>query len=474
MEFLQIIGILRDRWWIVVLGLVIGLGGGAVAYKMTPKVYKASATVVVDVKTPDPVAGIVQGAASSNYMSTQIEIIRSDRVAQRVVHSLKLDQSATLIARWRNEEGGSMAFSLWLAKLLERGLEVLPARDSNVITISFYGQEPDFAKSLAGAFAQAYIEVTVDMKVEPARQYATLFEEQTKDARERLQVAQNRLYEYEHEKGVVSSSDRLELETAKLNELQTSLVSAEAQSVENTSRLAHAGDTSPDVMQSGVVQGLRSEIDRSEAKLAELSSRVGRSNPAFIHAESELSTLREKLAQETRTVSTSVNTSGAVGVGKIAGLRAALNAQREKIFTERRKLQDFNIIKQDVEAAQKFYDALNQRYTQSSLESRANQTNIYLLSPAAKPLEAVAPKLHKMLAAGVAVGLAIGLGLAGLIEVVQRKIRAVSDLTEYLEMDFMGELSREPGDTWRTYLRGWFLRHIRRTPQSPFDATLPL
>lgn len=444
MEFSQITGIIRDRWWIVVIALVLGLGGGAAAYKLTDKQYRATTTVVVDVRTPDPVAGIVQGTPSASYMSTQVEIIRSDRVAQRVVHALKLDQSAPLIARWRDEAGNSMPFALWLAKLLERGLEVIPARDSNVIQISFYGHDPDFAKSTSGAFAQAYIEVTVDMKVEPARQYAALFEEQARDAREKVEEAKTRLHAYEQEKGVVGGSDRLEVETQKFSDIQASLVAAEAQSVDNRSRSANAGDTSPDVMQNSIVQSLRQEVDRAEAKLAEMGMKVGKSNPAYIRAQTELSTLKERLAQETRTVTTSVGTSGQVSASKIAGLKAALEAQRQRIYQLRKTLADFGVLNQEVEAAQKFYDALNQRHTQSTLESRANQTNIYLLSPASKPMEAAYPKLNKLLATGGAVGLALGLGLAGLVELVQRKVRAISELTDGLDLDLLGELSDAP------------------------------
>jgi chain length determinant protein EpsF len=461
MEFLQLTGILRDRWWIVLLGLVLGVAGGAIAYKTTDKIYKATTTVVADVKTPDPVAGIVQGSASSNYMSTLVEIIRSDRVAQRVVHSENLDQSAALIARWRNEEGNTMPFSLWLAKLLERGLEVLPARDSNVLSISFYAIDADFSRKMAQAFAQAFIEVSVDMKVEPARQYAALFDEQTKAARERVEAAKNRLHAYEQEKGVVGGSDRLEIETNRLTQLQSDLIAAEAQGVETRSRSANAGDTSPDVMQNGVVQGLRSEIDRSEAKLAELSSKVGKSNPTYIRAQTELSALKERLAQETRTVTTSVGTTGAVNAGKVAGLKAAIEAQRQLIFKMRQNLGDFGVLNQEVEAVQKFYDAVNQRRTQSTLESSANQTNIYLLSPASKPLEAISPKFNKIMLAGTAVGLALGLGIAGLIEISQRKIRAVSELTDNLGLNFLGEL----GAPARTGLIGRIARRFgRRTP----------
>ena len=66
-----------------------------------PRQYKAVTSVVVDVKSPDPIAGMVLPAmAMPGYMATQVDIINSDRVAQKVVSLLKLDQSPAVQAQW--------------------------------------------------------------------------------------------------------------------------------------------------------------------------------------------------------------------------------------------------------------------------------------------------------------------------------------------------------------------------------------
>ena len=72
--------------------------------------------------------------------------------------------------------------NIWLAELLQKKLEVKPARESNVINIAYTGGDPDFAAAVANAFAQAYLDVNLDLKLAPARQYAAFFEEQTKRA----------------------------------------------------------------------------------------------------------------------------------------------------------------------------------------------------------------------------------------------------------------------------------------------------
>ena len=61
---------------------------------LLPKRYTAEPAVVVDVKSPDPVVGmLLPGLSAPGYMATQVDIINSDRVAQRVVKLLRMDES---------------------------------------------------------------------------------------------------------------------------------------------------------------------------------------------------------------------------------------------------------------------------------------------------------------------------------------------------------------------------------------------
>ena len=71
------------------------------------RLWTASATVVVDEKA-DPIAGVVyQTQLQSGYIATQVDIISSERVAERVVKLLKLDQSPEFIEKWRDATDGN-------------------------------------------------------------------------------------------------------------------------------------------------------------------------------------------------------------------------------------------------------------------------------------------------------------------------------------------------------------------------------
>ncbi|MDP2707232.1 MAG: Wzz/FepE/Etk N-terminal domain-containing protein, partial [Burkholderiales bacterium] len=92
MNLQQFLLILRARYKLVILTLLGTVMATLVVSLILPKEYTATTSVVVDVKSPDPIIGMMlPGMTTPGYMATQIDIIQSDRVAQRVVTLLKFD-----------------------------------------------------------------------------------------------------------------------------------------------------------------------------------------------------------------------------------------------------------------------------------------------------------------------------------------------------------------------------------------------
>ncbi|MEO8411679.1 MAG: Wzz/FepE/Etk N-terminal domain-containing protein, partial [Propionivibrio sp.] len=234
---------------------------------LLPKKYAATTAVVIDVKSPDPIAGIVlPGLISPGYMATQVDIINSDRVARRVVKLLGLAASADFREQWQEATQGQGELDVWLANELQKKLDVKPARESNVINIAFSGPDPVFVAQAANAFAQAYVDVNLDLKVEPARQNANWFADQTQFARDRLEAAQRAYSAYQQQAGVVAADERVDFETNRLNELSTQLSAIEGETADSQSRsLAARNGTLPEVMQSPLINSLKGEVARLES-----------------------------------------------------------------------------------------------------------------------------------------------------------------------------------------------------------------
>jgi polysaccharide biosynthesis transport protein len=443
MTLQQFLLILRARYKAVLLTFVLVVSTAVAVSLWLPKKYTASAAVVVDVKSPDPVSGLMlQGMVAPSYMATQVDIIKSDRVAKNVVKLLNMESSPVIRRQWQEatQERGELVD--WLSNLLQKHLDVRPARDSNVIDISYTGTDPTFSATVANAFAQAYMDVNLELRVAPARQYATFFEEQTKAARDRLETAQKALSAYQQRNGITSTDERLDFETAKLNETSSQLTGLQGQTTDSQSkRGSDQADTVAEVMQSPVVNGLKTEIARVQAKLNESNVNLGKNHPQTQSTEAELLSLRTQLDAETRKVTRAIETTYQVSKQREAQLRAALAAQKTRVLSLNKQRDELNVLRRDIESAQRAFEQVSQRASQTNIESRTNQTNIAVLNPAVAPTLPSRPQVFLNILVSIFLGAALGVGLALILELLNRRVRSAEDLSLSLGLPILGSIA---------------------------------
>lgn len=444
MTLQQFLLILRARFKIAILILFATVLATLVVSLILPKEYSATTDVVIDVKSPDPIAGMVlPGLISPGYMATQVDIINSERVAQRVVKQLHMDESPAIKEQWLQETNGNGNMVAWLSGLLQKKLDVKPSRESNVININFSGGDPTFAAAVANAFAQSYIDVNLELKVEPARQNAIWFEEQTKQLRDKLESAQKALSDYQQESGVVATDERLDYETAKLNELSAQLTVVQAQTSDSHSKSKSAGgsETLAEVMQNPLINSLKSDIARLEAKLQESNINLGKNHPQTQRSESELASLKLKLASEIQKISGSISTSYQIGKQKEKELLEAIETQKTRVLSLNKQRDGIDVRKRDVESAQRAFEGVTQRSALTRLESHSVQSNAVVLSPADEPVDPSRPRIFLNLLVSVFLGTLLGVCAALLQELASRRIRSVEDLVEAVDLPVLATIS---------------------------------
>lgn len=443
MNLHQFLLILRVHYKIALFALVVTVSVTLAVSVLLPSQYTATATVVLDVKSPDPIAGIMLPAmVLPGYMSTQVDIINSDRVALKVVKMLKLDQSPALIENWKEATEGKGRLDVWLANLLHEKLKIKPSRESSVMTIDYTAADPHLAAAIANAFVQAYIDTTIELKVEPAKQYSLWFGEQGKALRDNLEEAQARLSKYQQKYGIIASDERLDGETARLRELSTQLTTVQAQTSDSRSKQKSGADTLPEIMENALITGLKTDIARREATLQETALNLGKNHPQYQRLESELASLKQRLEAETQQITRSYSTASTVGQNKEAELRAAIEQQKNKLLSFRNKRDELAVLMRDVDAAQKAYDAVSQRRNQASLESQSTQTNVAVLTPASPPITPSSPKIMLNTLVAIILGTMLGIGAALGIEWSDRRICSAEDLFEMLQMPVLGVIKR--------------------------------
>src|SRR3954453_1119029 len=147
--------------------------------------YVARAPVLVDVRT-DPVGTTpLQGMVSPSYIATQIDVVKSRAVAERVVKLLPANAEPML--RLKAEASDSPSPDEWIIGALQHELEVTPARESNIIQIGWTGPPAEEGARGANAFPESDLETNVDLRTTPGKRFTGWFHQQMLQARDRLQ-----------------------------------------------------------------------------------------------------------------------------------------------------------------------------------------------------------------------------------------------------------------------------------------------
>jgi succinoglycan biosynthesis transport protein ExoP len=444
MTLRQFLLVLRARWTLA-LGVFTAVVLATIAISLImPKRYTASATVVVDTKA-DPLTVAVYAAQSSTaYIATQVDIISSERVADRVAKILKLDKSPEYVADWKDSTDGKGDITVWIGQMLQKAVVVTPSRDSSVIDISVTWSDPKTAAVLANAFAQAYIDTNIELKVDPAKQYATWFDERSRSLRADLEAKQKRLSDYSAETGIVASTDgRLDIENARLAELSTQLLTMQALRQDSQSRQRQAGgdsDSMMEVLQSPIISGLKADLSKADAKLQDIATNVGKNHPDYKNAAAEVATLRARLEAETARITASFSSTTQVNLRRENEIRAALDAQKKRMLDLTHERDQVAVLQNDVATAQRNLDAVTQRLAQSSLESQTQQTNIYLLTTAVEPMKRSSPRYFLNLLVGMFLGGILGLSAALFRELTDRRVREDQDLSQALGVPLFAKI----------------------------------
>jgi chain length determinant protein EpsF len=408
------------------------------------KTYKATASVLLNYKGVDPLTGLTMpGQLLPGYMATQIDIISSKNVALRVVDALHLASSPAVVQQFNEANEGRGSVRDWLADLLLKKLEIVPARESSVVEISFKGADPAFAAAVANAFADEYQKITVQLKTEPAKKASSYFNEQTKQLRDNLEAAQARLSKYQQEKGIVSlDNNRVDVELARLNELSAQLVQAQTAAIEGNSRQTAAGSalTSPDVANNALIQQMRANLATAEGKFADTSQRYGRNHPSYLAAKAELDKVRGELNGALGTVSRSVGANAQVLRARESELREAVAQQKTKVLELNRARDELGVLLKDLDSAQRAFDAASQRFSQTRIEAQSEQSDISLLNPAVAPTDPSGPRVLLNTLVGILAGTVLGVGLALLLELLNRPVRSPSDVKDMLGIPVLGTI----------------------------------
>ena len=479
--------LILSRHFLLIGGiLVAALAIAWVVTYLTPKIYEASTSIHFDLKSANPMDNRGGTLKTEAYFSTQMDIIKSQNVSRKVEDSLSKYEQERLILAFKAEKtaidnvtpklinyfksiaapqentpnesavdsGSTKTLDIssaygWLTAAIGSNLTVMPRFKSRIVDITYSSTDPEIATIMANRFTDAYIATNLQMMIDPARKTSGWFSDQLKGLRRNLEEAQAKLTAYQQKEEIVSTDERMDTENTRLQKLSTQLVNAQSNTrnaVTEQKKLVEVRKSGASVMtldtvfNSPVVQKVKQEIRTLEGELAEISSTLGKNHPRHVSVNTEHRAARERLNKEIRAISGNINSSAELAKDRERDLSAALERQKQLVLNLKQEHNRISVLNRDVESAQATYNAALKEQNTTNMQSLVDQTNVSIIDLANIPGQPSSPILSKNLAIGGFAGLLLGIGLAILMEMLNRRVHSKEDLILELKVPLLGHL----------------------------------
>lgn len=443
------------KWLILATTLVIG----AVVTLWTirqPRVYQATATIEYDPNPQRPLGEDVQDVgdpigsymASREFFATQNRIIASRSVAERVIRRLGLHEDPTYF-----EDRGDGPFEPYepsqvVDKVLE-SLKVEQLKDTRLVLLTVRDRSPERAKAIADAFADVYIEKTVEDRLGSTVSALEWLGNQLDQLRRELDASELALHTFKQDHNILSVSmeDRQNLVAAEIEALSKALTDARQRRIEmsaRVSRLRGALDEGDPLETSGVVfdersglQGLRETLREKLAERQRTSTRYGDAHPQIIALDREIAALQEQLRAEISTIVRSAD----ADLREVRAIEAGIASAMEQAHTAGLELNlreiEYNRLSREEENKEKLYQLVLQRTTETDLTRMLRTTHVRLVDRAQVPRFPVYPNRTMNAIGGTLAGLFLGILLAFGVRFLDRRIRS-ADTIEELGLTLLG------------------------------------
>lgn len=459
--------VLKRRWIPATVTFACILVGANIWSSSLPQMYETEAKLLIKANRSARLTGLENSTGeirssgiNSDPLATEAQIVRSRPIIEKIIKELDL----------RNDGGKLLKYGA-----VARDIEVKSIRGTDILSLTYANEDPELAALIVNKLVELYIEDhTLNNRSETtsAREFISKqlpkVEANVREAETNLShfKKQNRIANLEQEittniaalSNIADQIDRAEADlediTARYNRLQTQL--------DMTWQEASAVSA---LSQSLAVQRFLDQLQEVKLTLAQKRNYLSDNAPQIIalkEEEADLTTLLDRqiaktLDGEQQAIVKKINilSLGQLKQSQIADF-ASLGLEKEGLEKKQRVLQNtYNSYKQKsdilpmlqkqqrelerrVLAAESTYQTLLSKLQETQITEQQNIGNVRVVSDALTPEAPIASKKPLIMAAAGVAGALLGVAVAFLIDIRDKKIKNTQEIEEMLPYPLQG------------------------------------
>ena len=407
-------------WALVVLAAIV-------LYLTASPTYSAEARIGLERQVEEVVAIEPESRLStdSSTVDTEVQVIQSLSVADRVVDDLKLaerpgfgfvpGEPAVTPEAARSRAIGVLRENLWTRR---EGL-------SYAISVGFDWGDAQTPAEIVNGVVQAYVAGQESGQNQQTDADVKLLADRLESLRDDVISAEAAVSRYREGTGLVDIFNDDAGAYDQLSGLNSRLAEARSNAAMASSRVADARRSAiPEAYRSSVLSSLRSRRAELAATEAALSERYRPGFQEIVDVQAEAAALDRQIAQEEQRVRDGLAAEERAAQSQVGAIQNSIGNVESTLGEANRSSVRLAELERNAEAARVLYSALLERYRQAVASQGSGRGNAYIISSAQVPSSPSSPDRLVYIFGAIIAGLLASSLVVLLLETLERGVRS--------------------------------------------------
>ena len=471
-DFIQIAQ--KRRWIIFTTALIIVVLGGVYTFTRTP-LYRAQAKILLDTPTNTIMSMdelFTPSYGSEGYLTTQLQLLKSRTIAERVAQKLKLadrrevqtlsQRKETLfqtikdfVLRWvvprgevqeadieeRIEEDPHAKYA-WVVMW---GLSIMQEGDTKIVNVVFTSSQASLAADIANATVEEFKNFAVELRYEATRQATEFLSEQQILLKAELEAKENELQRYGEDKEILFLSDTEKTVMGMFDNLNEAYMNAILNRIQKEQFYREIRgmdvDSIPLTVSNSLLMSLRTEYINLQKDFQTKIKTLRVDNPDMKKLQGSLMTVRESLAAELEKSQEAAFNEYQAALTSEKNFEQELQKQRRELIEMNNNAIYYNSLEIEIQNIRTLLNGLATRQSETLVAARIQglkTSNIKIIDPALVPGAPFSPNKKRNIIMAVILGLFIGTGLAFFVDYMDNTVKGPEEVEKLVGLPSLG------------------------------------
>jgi exopolysaccharide transport family protein len=405
--------------------------------------YTAYSSVMIDPRQINaaPDQDVLSGLPpDTTTIDTEVEVLYSNALADRVVKSLKLDQDPEfnwylqpkMFGRPRKpmDQLSPQEKQQLHDSIVETAISHIFVKRqglTRIITITATSTNAEKAQRLANEWARLYLSQQLETKYQATKEANDWLNSRLADLKTQVEAAETAVQQYKIANGLMAATGDNTIAQTEISTLNQQLASVKVDQAESEARLAVAkrqlaggsqGDDVGEALNSQVIKDLRTQRAQISGRLADLETRYGPLHPDIVKSKRQLDDIDAQIQAEIKRIMSNLEAQAQIQRQRAASLAGSVAQARGALAGNNAATVKLNELQRNADAVSSLYQSYLDRFKQTSSQAGLDKTDARIVSNATLPSAPSSPKVPMTLA----IGLLGALGIASAAVLTRRAL----------------------------------------------------